>query len=364
MKYFIALTLLFIPGSVRSQEKSVDAAKTALDWIGNWWENPAEAVNAGEQSPDRKQQQRHKERRKPEEAEMPKMHPWAGGYIDDAIVASKIRVRFDSGFGDHAPDRAEFFYAKCGCYKFAGFDPRAPGPGPGIVTNLNFQEYTVDVEYAPARRLSVFAEIPMRRIHPVSFVPDTGTFGNNTGLGDVRYGFKLGLDASPGRSITFQLRTYAPTGDPALGLGTNHATIEPALLYYQRISGRLAISGQFGDWHPIGGSTGAAPNLAVLPGKQFSGDVLFYGLGGSYDLIRGDNVRFTPVVEAVGWNVLGGFVTVTPPSPADGINIVNLKIGGRLTFGVRNSIYVGYGRQLTHRGWYHDILRIEYRYAY
>jgi hypothetical protein len=101
---------------------------------------------------------------------------------------------------------------------------------------------------------------------------------------------------------------------------------------------------------------------AVLPGKRFSGDVLFYGLGGSYDLIQGDNVRFTPVVEAVGWSVLGGFVT--PPSPADGINIVNLKIGARLTFGVRNSIYVGYGRQLTHRGWYHDIMRIEYRFAY
>jgi hypothetical protein len=34
------------------------------------------------------------------------------GYVDDAIVASQIRFRFDAGFHDNAPDRAEFFYAQ------------------------------------------------------------------------------------------------------------------------------------------------------------------------------------------------------------------------------------------------------------
>ena len=39
------------------------------------------------------------------------------GYIDDAIIESQVRVRFEVGLGNHAPDRAEFFYAKCGCYR-------------------------------------------------------------------------------------------------------------------------------------------------------------------------------------------------------------------------------------------------------
>ena len=39
------------------------------------------------------------------------------GYIDDPVVSSKIRVRFETGMHNRAPDRAEFFYAKCGCYR-------------------------------------------------------------------------------------------------------------------------------------------------------------------------------------------------------------------------------------------------------
>jgi hypothetical protein len=38
------------------------------------------------------------------------------GYVEDATIESKVRLRFDSAFHDTAPDRAEFFYAKCGCY--------------------------------------------------------------------------------------------------------------------------------------------------------------------------------------------------------------------------------------------------------
>src|SRR5688500_12922263 len=40
------------------------------------------------------------------------------GYIEDATVRTQVRMRFDAGFGNDVPDRAEFFYAKCGCYQF------------------------------------------------------------------------------------------------------------------------------------------------------------------------------------------------------------------------------------------------------
>src|SRR5688500_8894513 len=64
------------------------------------------------------------------------------GYIEDASIRTQFRVRFDGGWGVNSPDRAEFFYAKCGCYRdLAGsplLDAEAPGPGPGIVTDMNF----------------------------------------------------------------------------------------------------------------------------------------------------------------------------------------------------------------------------------
>ena len=37
-------------------------------------------------------------------------------YIDSAIIRSRIRLRYDSAYELNSPDKAEFFYAKCGCY--------------------------------------------------------------------------------------------------------------------------------------------------------------------------------------------------------------------------------------------------------
>src|SRR5512135_685152 len=58
------------------------------------------------------------------------------GYIDSAIIRSRVRVRYDSAYDNNEPDRAEFFYAKCGCFgnpmmkQELGpkFDRRALGP--------------------------------------------------------------------------------------------------------------------------------------------------------------------------------------------------------------------------------------------
>jgi hypothetical protein len=285
------------------------------------------------------------------------------GYIDDAIVGSEVRIRFEAGFGDNTPDRAEFFYAKSGSYAFLpptnpAFDPNAPGPGPGAVANLNFQQLYFNVEYAPNQRFAVFAEPPVRWIQ----VESGSNFPNQGGLGDLRAGFKVAMLASPDRYLTLQFRTYFPTGNSSRGLGTNHYSVEPALLYYQRFSKRLSFESEVGDWIPTGGSAGVASLSNPHPGR-FSGNVLFYGVGPSYELYSSDRVRFTPVVELVGWSVLSGFETGATPEASGGTNIVNLKIGARTEFGAHSSVYVGYGRALTSADWYNSILRVEYRYT-
>jgi hypothetical protein len=295
------------------------------------------------------------------------------GYIDDAVIASNIRIRFDAAFGASAPDRAEFFYAKCGCYRGLAeadppaYDPNAPGPGPGVVSGYDFQQVYLQGQYAVGDRFSAFVELPVRWLKPDQFVPGTGSFPNQSGLSDIRAGVKVALAAAPDQYyVTAQLRGEFPSGDAAKGLGTNHGTIVPALLYYQRVTDRFSFESQIGEWHPLSGSAG----VPTAGSDSFSGDVVFYGIGPSYEVYRSNAVRFAPVVELVGWRVLGGFQTQIPgpaagvAAPADGLNIVNLKVGARTTFRDATSLYVGYGRALTDTHWYDDILRIELRYQF
>jgi hypothetical protein len=284
------------------------------------------------------------------------------GYITDATIESQVRIRFDAGFNNDVPDRAEFFYAQCGCN-----GPGAPGPGaPGagdLATNLKFQQLTIDAQYAASGRVAVFASIPARFVQPQTFLGQTfkpplrNTFVNASGLGDIHMGVKAAIVATDDATLTAQVQGDSKTGNAKEGLGTDHWSIETALLFNQRLSDRLAIESQFGDWHPIGGST--------AKGVSYAGDVLFYGIGPSFQLVDTGHLAFAPVVELVGWHVLGGLQQAAGTlGPADGTNIVNLKFGARTTFDNRSSFYVGYGHALTAAVWYSDIVRLEYRYSF
>ena len=292
------------------------------------------------------------------------------GYVDDAVVGSQVRVRFEAGFHDDVPDRAEFFYGKCGCFRTGGADKDAAGPGPGQATNINFQQLYLDAEYAPTSRVSLFAELPFRRIQPQSFSPTTGFFtktGENNGthvdnlrgLSDVRAGIKMALVERPDQALTLQVRAYFPSGDAVQGLGTGHNSVEPSLLYYRKLSDRTTLESQVGDWHPTGGSKG----LTAGSGK-FAGDVAFYGLGVSHVVYESTRFKLVPVAELVGWHVVSGSQTGASSSNASGTNIVNVKVGARLIVDEHSSFYAGFGRALTRQVWYERIARVEYRYSF
>jgi hypothetical protein len=291
------------------------------------------------------------------------------GYVDDAIVGSQVRIRFEAGFHNDAPDRAEFFYAKCGCFN-TDKDASAPGPGPGIATDIRFQQLYLQTEYAPGGRFSVFAELPFRWLQPQSFsgpakftengAANGPSLENPSGLGDLRAGVKVALTESSDRALTLQVRAYFPTGKEEHGLGTGHSSIEPSLLYYRKLSERTTIEAQVGDWHPTGGSAG----IPTSGSKKFSGDVIFYGAGVSHEVYASARMRIAPVAELFGWHVVSGFQTGQADPDAGGIDIVNLKAGARLILDEHNSFYGGIGRALTGAVWYRDIARIEYRYSY
>lgn len=287
------------------------------------------------------------------------------GYVDDSTIESSVRVRYDLGFDVGAPDRAEFFYGKCGCYRglptdHPAYDPDAAGPGPGILTSLDFRQFNVTGQFGILNdNASLFFDLPIRTISPQSFVPDTGTFGGSTGIGDIRIGAKASVFRRESTQVTVQAQASLPSGDSLKGLGTDHGTFEPSLLYHEQVSDRLGVEAEFGEVFAIGGSAG----IPTAGPDKFSGNVLYYGIGPNFVVYETPRATFAPVLELVGWHVLSGFQTLTL-GPADGVNIVNLKIGGRVGLSNGSSIYVGYGKALTDAKWYDDIVRFEYRMGF
>ncbi len=304
----------------------------------------------------------------PRPAPRQRRRPSMVGYIEDSTVISQVRLRFDAGFGNAVPDRAEFFYAKCGCYIFDApptYDPDAPGPGGGVPTELNFQQVYIQGEYAAKGRVSVFAELPFRFVQPQGFLPFGSPYNpwpDFSGLGDIRAGAKFSILSTETRQLTAQLRAGFPSGNPAKGLGSDLFSLEPALLFRGSLGARGSLEAQFGTWLPFGGSAGVDSNNA------FSGDILYYGIGPSFDLVTTSRITLAPVVELVGWHILNGFETNCAPDLTctfdAASNIVNLKLGARTTVNERSSFYVGYGFGLTDAKWYDDILRIEYRVGF
>jgi hypothetical protein len=276
-----------------------------------------------------------------------------GSYIDSALIRNQVRFRYDAAYDDNRPDRAEFFYPKCGCFAASG--QRAPGP-PLAETRVDYQDITAYAEAALTPRFSLFFEAPYRFLNAEQ---NTDT----NGFSDINAGFKAALISTPEQVLTFQFRTYIPTGDADRGLGTDHVSLEPAFLLWQQASDRLYFEAELRDWIPIGGT----------PGWQ--GNVLRYGVGVSYFIIGepqlpGRPVQnplgVAPVLEFVGWTVLSGkeFAPDIGTKDAAGDTIVNAKLGLRIGYGDHQSFAVSYGRALTGAVWYKDILRVEYRFVF
>ncbi len=273
------------------------------------------------------------------------------GYIDSAIPITQFRLRYDVANDDNSPERADFFYSK-------------NAPGPLSDKFVNFQEYYAYAEFAPTPRVSGFIELPYRYLQP-----DNNS--NQNGLGDITFGGKYALIAEEDRVLTFQFVTCTPTADGLRGLGTHNWNIEPAFLYFRRLSERLTLEAELHDFIP------------VVAYDDFAGNVLRYGVGVGYTAYERPMVRVTPVVEMVGWSVLSGKEdTGSGPVSAAGDTIVNAKFGVRIRFGEtpppdgdeetdggvgglnrmpRSDVYIGYGRALTGDVWYKNILRVEYR---
>jgi hypothetical protein len=268
----------------------------------------------------------------------PRVSDSSVGYIDSALPGDLFRFRFDAAYDDRAPTRAEFLY------------PRGGPSGPGLPVpepRVDYQELSTYLEMTASDRLSGFLNLPVRFINPE-------VNANHAGFADLDAGFKFAFVQSEDQVATFQFRTYAPTGDSRRGLGTDHVSLEPALLLYERLTHRLVLESELRLWVPVGGT-------------DFAGEIVRYGVGLDYDLYRTAHCTFVPVAELVGWTLLDGKETVVPPSgaafvmDAGGETIVNAKLGLRVKVRGCADVYAGYGRPLTGDRWYENTFRLEFR---
>lgn len=274
-----------------------------------------------------------------------------GGYIENAMPNSMIRLRFDSAYNNNRPDRGEFFYAKSAILG----TPNARGPGLRE-RSIDYQELTTTAEVAFAQRISAFFDIPVRFINP-----DVNQ--NAAGIGDVGFGMKYAAIYTPTRVVSAFLRFQAPSGSISKGLGNGNWWIEPGVLWLEQLSQKWQLFGEFRFQTPL------------APRSDFTGNLFRYGLGTSYIIAQGRSWYIAPVAEVVGWTVLSGKETdldTLQVVRAAGDTIVNAKFGVRIGFGApgcgcgspyltRNDLYIGYGRALTGEVWYKDLLRFELR---
>jgi len=262
-------------------------------------------------------------------------------YVDQAIPGDQLRLRLDAGYNFRRPTRGEFFYAQT-----APGGPGLPQPEPRI----DAQDLSVYLEMVANTRLSGFVEAPYRFLNPE-------VNANANGFSDLNFGLKYAFIYRPDLVTTFQLRTYAPTGDPHRGLGTNHFSIEPAILVFKPLTEKVGFEGEFRYWVALGGT-------------DFAGDLVRYGLSLHYDLWRGHNVQLVPVVELIGWTFLSGKESAVLPSGqvlvrgAAGDTILDLKVGAHLKIGDSTDLFGGYGRALTGDRMYDNLLRIDLRFLF
>ena len=102
---------------------------------------------------------------------------------------------------------------------------------------------------AAGERGSFFVEIPYRQINE-SWAP------TQAGVGDINFGAKSLLFDSELLQLTFQLRTFMPSGNFMNNLGTGQFVLDPSILTSVKLGPETFFQGQFGNWIPLGGPGG------------------------------------------------------------------------------------------------------------
>jgi hypothetical protein len=206
----------------------------------------------------------------------------ASFFADYARPWTVTRLRYDNLEAMNRPDRNQFWINQVKGLR--GNAVRINNPAARLQQFYLYQE-------AAAGRGSFFIEYPYRQINP-NFEP------TQAGFGDLNFGIKSLLFDCEMLQVTFQFRTYTPTGNSTLNLGTGHFSLDPSILTSLKLGPRTYFQGQFGNWIP-------------LAGTQFLAGGVFYWLT-SFNQVLWYTTPDSPLIatlEMDGWSFEDGGYT-------------------------------------------------------
>jgi hypothetical protein len=254
----------------------------------------------------------------------------AAFFSDSPRPATQIRYRGDFMWDLPLPDKAEWIWARENMRGpiFPGQALVAPGTlAPGEPRLLRDYQGTLYTEGAVGGRFSMFVELSYVYVKSEIYPGDSG-------FGDMNLGTKSLLIDCDLLLLTFQFRTYLPTGNFTAGLGVGHVSLEPSLLMSLKLTPTTYLQGQMAYLAPIGGD------------PQYEGPIFHYHLSLNQLLCAcGKDIQLIGLLEANGYQIAGGAYTDPISGQAlsarDVGNIFSVGPGVRLS--VCNKIDFGLG---------------------
>ncbi len=265
----------------------------------------------------------------PDPCYQPKWDPaaYASFVADYARPRTVTRIRYDNLEDLTRPDRNQFWINQVTPNRNNNF--RIANPYARLQQLYFYQE-------AAGARGSFFVELSYRQINQ-SYAP------TQAGFGDMNLGTKSILFDSEMLLVSFQLRTYMPTGNFTSNLGNGQFALDPSILTSLKLSPTTYLQGQFGNWVPLGGP-GVNRKLAggIFYWLMSINQVLFYATPDS---------PLIATLEMDGWSFEnGGYTGAVLPGKS---NVFVEKGGGVSYFnigpGLRQSIcnQIDFGGAIT-----------------
>jgi hypothetical protein len=166
----------------------------------------------------------------------------ASFFADYARPRTVTRLRYDNLEAMNRPDRNQFW--------IQGVTAMRKNGRPVINPQARLQQFYLYQEVA-GERGSFFIEYPYRQINQ-SWAP------TQSGFSDLNFGIKSLLFDCELLQVSFQFRTYTPTGNALLNLGTGHFALDPSILTSLKLGPTTYFQGQFGNWIPLAGNQSLA----------------------------------------------------------------------------------------------------------
>ena len=183
----------------------------------------------------------------PDPCYQPRWEPAANAsfFADYARPRTVTRLRYDNLENLVRPDRNQFWLMQV-----------QPSPNNSRTTTnprARLQQLYMYQE-AAGERGSFFIEYAYRQLNP-SYAP------TSAGFSDLNFGVKSLFFDCELLQMSFQFRTYTPTGNAANGLGTGHVSLDPSILTSLKLGPDAYLQGQFGQWIPLGGNSKLAGGM-------------------------------------------------------------------------------------------------------